>query len=148
MRLLGHGNRCCEGALRDVPRVLVSAEGFLGDLRNQLAKKLRKTAGMPMTRLSCTVNNWMGDSFLSYVGLLEARGDRKVEKGLADYDIDAKNHQWKGIKKGTTSLHRGVSRLCRSWRLCASSKSWWCTWILLKDPETRRSVSVTKMLSF
>ena len=91
---------CCEAALRDVPRVLVSADGFLGDLRNQLAKKLRKTVGVPMTRLSCTVNNWMGDSFLSYVALLEARGDRKFQKGLADYDIDAKNHKWKDLKKG------------------------------------------------
>ena len=92
--------RCCEGALRDVPRVLVSADGFLGDLRNQLAKKIQKTAGVPMNRLSCTISNWMRDSFLSYVALLEARGDRKFQKGLADFDIDAKDHKWKEKKTG------------------------------------------------
>jgi len=75
--------------------------GFLGTCETNLPKKLRKTAGVPMTRLSCTVNNWMRDSFLSYIALLEARGDRKFQKDLADYDIDAKNHKWiKDMRKG------------------------------------------------
>jgi len=83
-----------------VPRVLVSADCFLGDLRVQLAKKLPKTAGVPRDRFSVTVTNWMAESVLAYVGFLEARGNPEFNKDLADFEVDVQDHKWKDVKNG------------------------------------------------
>ena len=48
------------------PGFWFSADGFLGNLRMQLAKKLSKTVGVARDRLTATVNNWMSESFLTY----------------------------------------------------------------------------------
>ncbi len=77
--------------------VLVSANGILGDLRQQLAKKLPKTVGVPRDRLLVTVNNWTTNSFLAYVNYLEARCDRKFMPYLSDFEVVGKvsAHKWK-----------------------------------------------------
>jgi len=103
--------RCCDGAIQDVPRVLVSADGFLGDLRWTLARKLPKTAGFAMDRMSVRVANWMGNSFLSFINVLEARGKREFNPALEDFEIDATDHKWKDRK---TSGHNETSSWCFS----------------------------------
>ena len=81
--------------LRDVPMVLISAIGFLGDLRQQLVRKLPKTAGVPRDRLLVTVNNWTTASFLAYVEYLEARCDRKFIPDLKDCEVVGTGNKWK-----------------------------------------------------
>jgi len=103
--------RCCSGAIQDVPRVLVCADGFLGDLRRTLAKKLPRTAGFAMERLTVSVSNWMGNSFMSFVEVLEALSNREFNPNLGDFEIDAKNHRW---KEQTTRGHNESSSWCFS----------------------------------
>ena len=88
--------------LRFVPMVLVSANGFLGDLRHQLAQKLPKTAGVPRDRLLVTVNNWTTNSLLAYFNYLEARCDRKFVPYLADCEVAGEicAHKWKEQEVG------------------------------------------------
>ena len=77
--------------------VLISANGFLGDLRQQIARKLAKTAGVPRDRVLVTVSNWTTNSFLTYVEYLEARCDRKFVPDLEDCEVlgVVKAHKWK-----------------------------------------------------
>ena len=84
--------------LRDVPMVLISANGFLGDLLQQLVRKLPKTAGVPRDRLLVTVNNWTTASFLSYVEYLEARCDRKFVPDLTDCEVVDAGNKWKELE--------------------------------------------------
>ena len=78
-----------------MPKVLVSYEGFLGVLRQKLAKKLPKITGVPLDRLSFTVNNWMSPSFKSFVNFLEARGNSEFNNDLEECEIGVKDHKWK-----------------------------------------------------
>ncbi len=87
--------RCCDGAIQDVPRVLVCANGFLGDLRRSLATKLPRAEGFAMNRLTVTVSHWMGNSFLTFVDVLESLSKREVNPSLREYEIDAMSHKWK-----------------------------------------------------
>jgi hypothetical protein len=73
----------------------VCADGFLGDLRRALAKKLPRTAGFAMDRLNVTVSNWMGNSFITFVDVLEALSKREFNPSLREYEIDAISHKWK-----------------------------------------------------
>jgi hypothetical protein len=89
----------------------VCADGFLGDLRRTLAKKLPRTAGFAMERLTVSVSNWMGNSFMSFVEVLEALSNREFNPNLGDFEIDAKNHRW---KEQTTRGHNESSSWCFS----------------------------------
>ncbi len=83
--------------LRFVPMVLVSANGYLRDLRHQLVRKLPKMVGVPRDRLLLTVSNWPTNSFLTYVEYLEARCDRKFVPDLQDCEVacEVNAHKWK-----------------------------------------------------
>ena len=82
--------------------VLVSANGYLGDLRVQLMRKLSKTAGVPRDRLLLTVSNWPTNSFLAYIEYLEARCDRKFVPDLQDCEVarEVNAHKWKEQEDG------------------------------------------------
>jgi len=76
----------------------VCADGFLGDLRRALTKKLLRAAGFTMDRLTVTISNWMGNSFLTFVDVLEALFKREFNPRLGDFEIGAADHKWKEHK--------------------------------------------------
>jgi hypothetical protein len=79
--------RCCRFPLRFLPMVFIAVNGFLGDLRQQLVRKLAKAADVPPYRVLVTVSNWTTNSFLTYVECLEARCDRKCVPDLEDCEV-------------------------------------------------------------
>ena len=56
-------------------------------------KKLLRTAGFAMDRFTVIVLNWMGNSFLTFVDVLEALSKRELNSNLKEFEIDAINHK-------------------------------------------------------
>ncbi len=71
------------------------ADGFLGDLRRALTKKMPRFEGFAMDRLTVTVSNWMGNSFLTFVDVSESLSKRDFNPSVREYEIDAISHKWK-----------------------------------------------------
>ena len=71
----------------------MSGDIFLGGQRQALAKKLPRTAGFAMNRLTVTVSNWMGTSFLTLVDVSEALYKPEFNPSLGNFEIGATNHK-------------------------------------------------------
>ena len=117
----------CDGAIQDLPRVVVSGDIFLGGQRQALAKKLPRTARFAINRLTVTVSNWTGNSFMAFVDLLEALCKRQIKPSLRISRSTRQIPNGKSMTRRVISSSRGVLQTWLLWKksaICLKRRIW------------------------